>query len=117
MKRNFDLILSILQDAESIKASNPAAGFEYHGEYDQELVNDHVHLLVEEGLLKGEDISGIGDDAFSYAIYGLTWKGHDFLEYATKDESIWQKGKEIALSQSASLTLDWLLEWLKAQFF
>jgi len=113
--RDFDLIRTILKEAEGVQASNPVDGFEYPDEYDQQTVNDHTRLLIDSGFINGECINCIGGD-MAFSISGLTWKGNDFIEEAFKDENLWEKGKKFALSQSTSISIELLLEWLKSQF-
>lgn len=114
MKRDFELIRAILKDAEGI--SDSVDGFQYPGEYDQEDVDAHTELLIAEGFLNGECISGVGGFKY-FQIHGLSWKGYDFIEMSFKDESIWEKGKNFVIAQSPDISVALLLEWLKAQFF
>ena len=115
MRRDLDLVLAILQDAQAIPPGCPASGFEYPDQFSQPLVNEHVRALLEEGFLRGEDISGVGQDEPIFFIRGLTWKGHDLVDHARQAPSIWAAAKAQALSQAVSMPLDLLLEWLKSR--
>ncbi|MBT9097874.1 DUF2513 domain-containing protein [Methylovulum psychrotolerans] len=116
MKRDFELIKTILKEAESISADSPVSSFEYPGEYDQEVVDYHTELLITEGFLKGEALFCVSGYQY-FMVYGLCWKGHEFIEEAFRDESIWEKGKAFAASQSPAISAAILLEWLKEQLF
>lgn len=86
MKRDIDLIRSILLNVES-DGKHAVPG----GHTDQE-VADHVQQLIEEGLVEGivvRDREGLPSGA---AITRLTSKGHDFVD-ATRNQSFWIKTK------------------------
>ena len=115
MKCNLDLVLSILQSLEGVEPNHPIGGLTDEN-YTQDIINYHIDLLINNGFVDGSNLRGIGDEDDIFNINGLTWKGHEFIRYAIKDDSIWTKGKEIAVSQTTSATIGWLLEWLKLQF-
>ncbi len=85
---------------------------EYPG-YDQKTISEHVRLLLDAGLVRGELTHFIGG-RISFHVSGLTWNGHDFLD-AARDTTIWTKAKATVLKPTASITFDVLLEWLKVQ--
>ena len=69
MKRNADLIRDILLSVEAD-----------HGKVkskvtDQNIINYHLELMIEGGLLNGQEIN-----EGQWRIYGLTWDGHELLE-------------------------------------
>jgi hypothetical protein len=99
-------------DIQNIPAGNPCQNLSYPGEYDRATIVEHVALLIEECLVKGEIYQVWPDNSF--LIDGLTWKGHDFIE-AAKDDSIWLKATKTLFLPTVSITFDLLLQWLKAE--
>jgi Hypothetical protein (DUF2513) len=86
MKRDIDLIRSILLNVESDGELGVPAG------HTDEEIADHVQQLIEEDLVEGyvqRDRQGIPCGA---AIIRLTSKGHDFVD-ATRNHSFWMKTK------------------------
>lgn len=113
MKRDFDLIRRILLDIEKLPAGNRRDDIEYPGEYEKNIVYEHVKYLIDEAYLNGKVIQSFsGIDATS--ILGLTGKGHDFIELA-KDESVWNKVRENFIKSGVSPSLDSVFELLKAE--
>ncbi len=52
-------------------------------------LSEHCRLVVERGLARGEPtLSG-------WALTGLTWDGHDFLDNS-RDSKVWQAAKKAA---------------------
>jgi hypothetical protein len=70
MKRNADLIRDILL---SVEAGH--VGIESNATTDQDIINHHLHLMIEGGLLNGREIN-----EGRWQIYGLTWEGYELLE-------------------------------------
>ena len=113
MIRNFDLIRKILLDVQSSPAGTSPFRVEFPGEYEQSVVNEHVLLLIEAGLLRGRALratNGIAD----ISVQGLTWSGHDFIDVA-KDETLWANAKASVLKPAVAVTFEALLQWLKAE--
>lgn len=112
MKRDFDLVRMILKDAEEMAPGEQAGGFTYDG-IDDSIVEAHVVLLLEAGLLSGTIVESISDNAGGI-VTGLTWHGHDFLD-AVKDDSLWSKAKETVIKPAGGVAFSVLLEWAKAE--
>lgn len=111
MVRDFDLIRRIMLDIQALPANSPATPISYPDEYDQAVVNEHMSLLIEAGLIHGKvlrTMSGIAQ----VVTRGLTWAGQDFVD-AAKEESIWQKAKTFIKDKGGALTLEVLMEVLK----
>ena len=91
MKRYFDLIRSILLQAEAVPPGQPwLQSIVWEGEpITASDVAQHVALMVEHGLIEGK-VTSVAQGAFG--IGPLTWKGHDFLD-AARSETIWNEGK------------------------
>ena len=87
MKRNLDLIRTILREIEKKPDGstyfkvNPPEGVEMSA------FMAHLELLIDAGFIKGK----VGEYALrSYEINRLTWQGHEFLD-ATRDDTLWSK--------------------------
>jgi len=117
MKRNFDLIRRIMVHVEKVPPNHfvDEVSLQYlSDEYGQEIVLQHVKLLMEENFLKGKIHQNHNDVIDKIRITEITWKGHDFIE-AAQDDSIWNKAKETVLKPTVSITFSLLLEWLKQE--
>jgi hypothetical protein len=74
------------------------SGFARHSEskiagYSQETIGYHVLIMIEAGLVKGDDVSDYFPTPCAMATR-LTWLGHEFLD-ACREETRWNKAKEI----------------------
>ena len=114
MKRDMDLVRSILQRVES--CSDPSGWHEQldiEG-YSQNEISYHIKLLYDAGLLDAMDICSMGKDGFRWWPGSLTWDGQEFLN-AAKDDSIWKKAKEKFMVPTMTVTFDLLLDYLKTK--
>ncbi|MHB9075683.1 MAG: DUF2513 domain-containing protein [Desulfobaccales bacterium] len=106
MKRDMDLIRQILlaieaypeSDAYDLKLSFPA--------YSEDEVSYHLKLLLEAGMIDAKCLQAY-EEPDEWAIRGLTWTGHEFLE-ASRDDSRWNKAKKIILEKTGSLSFEML---------
>jgi hypothetical protein len=110
MRRDFDLIRTILREVEDAPGLAGLTSFTYAG-YDDNIVAEHIEILIDAGLLRGKVNRYLGGGA-STRVSGLTWAGHDFLE-SMKDEGIWAKAKDTILKPIGGVAFDVLSEWLK----
>lgn len=69
MKRDADLIRDILLSVENDHTDIKSKII------DQDIINGHLHLMIDGGLLSGKEIN-----EGQWRIYGLTWEGHELLE-------------------------------------
>jgi hypothetical protein len=69
MKRNADLIRDILLSVENGQVDIES------DVTDQDIINHHLHLMIDGGLLNGKEIN-----EGQWRIYGLTWTGYELLE-------------------------------------
>lgn len=92
MKRDADLIRTILARAEEADDSTLRCADLVDGTHSEISVARHVHLLVEAGYLKANLLTLEGRGALSGNIERLTWAGHEFIESA-RNETIWRKAK------------------------
>lgn len=79
MKRDNDLILQILEWIESEKPETPLSSVPIHG-YSDEMVSDHLVLMIEDNLLKGTMHHVAGEKRPLISVDGITSKGYDLLE-------------------------------------
>lgn len=111
MIRDFDLIRKIMLDLQALPANSMPITISYPGEYEQDVINEHMSLLIEASLINGKvlrTMSGIAQ----VNSRGLTWSGHDFMDIAKK-ETLWARAKQIAVERGLSLTVEVLTGALK----
>jgi Hypothetical protein (DUF2513) len=101
MKRDFELVRALLLYIEQSPPGKSINGLTREN-YETEVISEHMALLIEEGFLKGEvspSYSGI-----HYVVFGLTWKGHDFIDNARND-TVWKKVMADAENKGMSLSM------------
>jgi DNA-binding transcriptional ArsR family regulator len=69
--------------------------------YSEEAVSYHLKLLTEAGLIEARNLKG----TTTWAVNGLTWAGHEFLE-ASRDDSRWEKVKRLVVDKTGSLSFE-----------
>ena len=116
MKRDLDLVRKLLLDLEEKSDNEFANDIEVDG-YSEEEVRYHLVLMYEAGLLRGE-IRTRGPISVSKVVehvypVGLTWDGHEFLE-AARNDTFWQRAKEMVKSKSGALSMELVKEVLIA---
>lgn len=104
IKRDLDLIRKILFILE--EAPGWAPPLEIDGYSDEEL-DYHAYLVMDAGLAKGAEFTGLGDSGPTARLTHLTWQGHEFLE-AARDETRWKKAKDLVKEKTGGITLDLL---------
>jgi hypothetical protein len=82
MKRDFDLVRSILLQVEAAPSGAPIMQLSADESIDLATMLEHIEIIAQEGLIEAEVFSG--PDGF-FSIQKLTWKGHDFLANARND--------------------------------
>ena len=103
MKRNWDLIRSILlkleSQAEAIGSLYPngITGF------DSETVSYHFKLLQSAGLIEARDY--YSPNELSLVAQSLTWQGHELLD-KIRNDTVWNGLKTTIKSKSLDLSLD-----------
>lgn len=112
MKRDIDLIRSLLKEIEATPAGGDWEPGTYEG-HDGESVLEHMRLLVDADYITGE-VDCLVDGTGYYCGIRLTWNGHEFLS-ATKNPAIWAKAREKLMDSTVSFTVPVVLEWLKKQ--
>ena len=107
MKRDMDLCRKILLEIEDESDSSRMKHFSFASEYSDSIINGHIRLLDDAGLI---DTSQSGN--IRWVISGLTWAGHDFLD-AARDEGRWAKAKQHFADAGVSVTFTLLKEKLE----
>jgi hypothetical protein len=101
MVRDFDLIRSILLQAEQAPSGQPLMQIQVDDAFGEEAIAEHLELMIEEGLIDGEVLSGA---PLAFGIHRLTWKGHDFLENA-RNHTVWNRVTGEIKSRGLSMTI------------
>ena len=103
MTRDMDLIREILLAIEAYPESNAYDLNLSFTEHSEDEVSYHCRLLFDAGLIDAKFFpANIGPD--DWAIKGLTWAGHEFLE-ASRDDSRWNKAKKITWEKTKSFSI------------
>ena len=109
MKRDMDVMrLLLLQLEGDEKAAERLKA------YDEPLVVYNAALLVDSGLAEGSVARGGENEPLGVAMSHMTWAGHDFLD-AARNETLWEKAKQIVMKPDTSFTFETLEEYLKAE--
>jgi hypothetical protein len=93
MQRNMDLVRMILMRLES-SPSGWAPNDLGIKSFPAEEIGYHAHIMMEEGLVNGSDVTTLGSPGPVALPTGLTWKGHEFLDLA-RDQDRWNRAKAI----------------------
>jgi hypothetical protein len=105
MKRDFELIRKILSDVQEEAPGLMIRGFDYEEQYDPATIGAHVTLLIDQGLMEGIVSKSLDAGIVAFAITGLTWEGHDFIEAASTD-TIWKKAFATVRERGGAMTFD-----------
>ncbi len=112
MKRDMDLIRSILQKIESwdeplhLEDLFPMAG------YSEAQIAYHVKILFKDRAIDAEPFDEFGVPYRRFFNIELTPRGHDALD-AIKDDTAWNKFKAFLAKTGKAFTFDLLLDWAK----
>jgi DNA-binding HxlR family transcriptional regulator len=108
MKRDFELIRTLLLQIEQSPAGEIIQIIAHDEGISGAVVAEHLKLLIDAGLVEGE-VYSVSSPAF--AIQGLTWQGHDFIEKARNDV-IWKKVITEAKTKGYAITISLLSDLL-----
>ncbi|OHE31902.1 MAG: hypothetical protein A3K40_01410 [Syntrophobacterales bacterium RIFOXYC2_FULL_60_23] len=101
MKRDMDLIRENLLAIEAYPESDAYdLNLSFPGHSEDE-VSYHCRLLLDAGMIDAKCLQAM-EEPDEWAIQGLTWAGHEFLE-ASRDDSRWNKAKKILSEKTGSL--------------
>jgi len=93
MQRNMDLVRMILMRLESSPTGWAPEDFGIKS-FSAEEIGYHAHLMMQDGLIKGIDVTTMGSPGPEAVPRGLTWKGHEFLDLA-RGQDRWNRAKAI----------------------
>ena len=99
MKRDMDLVREILFAVEKSPEPDQWIDIELEGHSPEE-VSYHIKLLVQAGLIEGDDLKS--RDSFAWRARALTWQGHEFLD-AARDETRWNNAKKMVIEKGGGL--------------
>ena len=115
MKRDMDIVRAILVVVETQEAGVHISGVPTVGEASAETVAEHIRIMKDADLLYAEVI-GSSDQGYVVHIFGLTWKGHDFLE-SVRNDTVWQKVcgkiKDVGAGMTIELVKELATSYLK----
>ncbi len=103
MKRNWDLIRSILFKLEGQSEARGSLLPDGFTGFDSETVSYHFKLLQSAGLIEAIDYSSLNE--MSLIARSLTWQGHEFLD-KIRNDTVWNSLKTTIKSKSLDLSLD-----------
>lgn len=93
MQRNMDLVRMILVRMERKPSGSLAEQLGIMG-YPPEEVGYHAHIMMQEGLIEGFDVTSRESTHPEALPLNLTWKGHEFLDLV-RDQERWNRAKAI----------------------
>lgn len=103
MKRDMDLVREILLYLEEhASPDQPLQGVQI-GERSEHEITEHVHLLVEAGLIEAENADTM--DGECWLPQRLTWAGHEFLD-AARDAGRWARARDTIKKSGGTLSFD-----------
>jgi hypothetical protein len=88
-----DLVRKILMRIEDSKSGWAVQPFGIEG-FTPEQVRYHAHIMMEDGLIEGVDVTTMHSKSREVEPRALTWKGHEFLDLA-RDQKRWNQAKSI----------------------
>lgn len=120
MKRNMDLIRTILFAIEELPADAVTDNLDLKTDRPPAEVVEHVRLLIDSGLVYGTMHRAAKKGAFFY-VRGLTNEGHDRVQ-EIRDDTIWNKAKDLAKESGRDMTIETMklfvglaIQWGKSQ--
>ena len=114
MKRNLDLVRTLLLKIEEHNCSEPivSRSIEVEGHNEVE-IGLHLNAMADAGFLVIEGYrTETGRLIETAIIFDLTWKGHEYLD-TIRDPAIWKKTKELS-QKSGNAAFEFSIEIAKA---
>ena len=112
MERDLDLVRAIVLAIEAQPDGFAPGALPIDGHTEEE-IGYHVHIMIEAGLLHGQDITAINSRTPRSVATSLTWAGHEFAD-AAREEKRWMKAKHLVVTKAGSVTLDVLIKILSS---
>jgi hypothetical protein len=104
MQRKMDLVRTILLKMESDPSGGAPRDLGIMG-FRTEEIGYHAHIMAQDGLIEGFDITSRHSTGPECLPTKLTWKGHEFLDLA-RDMDRWNRAKStIAKVGSAPISI------------
>jgi hypothetical protein len=88
-----DLVRTILLRIENSPSGWAAQPFGIEG-FTREQVGYHAHIMKEDGLIEGVDVTSSQSQGPEAIPTALAWKGHEFLDLA-RDQKRWNQAKAL----------------------
>ena len=104
MKRDMDLVRSILIQVEDAGAECESGCLEFMG-HSQAEVYYHIELMQQKGLIDATVKRDWGGSIIYATITGLTWDGQDFLD-SMRDDRVWSRSRKAIKETVGSTTFD-----------
>lgn len=101
MKRDMDLIRTILLEIEKAEDREIPINSVSIGDFDRKTIRYHIDLLEDSGLAKviKHTIQLGRTKQPTFINLRLSWEGHEFLD-AARDDNVWAKAKVVLVKMS-----------------
>jgi hypothetical protein len=106
MQRKMDLVRMILLRLENNPGGWAPRDFGIQS-YSAEEIGYHVHIMMQEGLIEGVDVTSMESSGPEAIPTSLTWKGHEFLDLA-RDQDRWNRAKTIIAKVGGAPVSVWM---------
>jgi hypothetical protein len=106
MQRNMDLVRMILMRMEGNPSEWAPRDLGIKG-FPPEEIGYHCHIMMQEGLIEGIDLTNAQSAGPEIAPRSLTWKGHEFLDLA-RDQERWNRAKAIIAKVGSAPIAVWM---------
>jgi hypothetical protein len=106
MQRDMDLVRMILTRMEANPSGWAPRDFGIKG-FSPEEVAYHAHIMMQEGLIEGCDVTSTESTGPEAVPTTLTWKGHEFLDLA-RDQERWNQAKALIAKVGAAPISVWM---------
>ena len=113
MKRDLELVKLILEHFEAKSDWQGEKVVPIEG-YAQTLVDYHIQILYEAGLLNAEVATTAAGRIYDAIPFRLTWEGHEFLDNV-KDKTRWKKILQTIKDKGGSFSFE-LVKQLASKF-
>jgi hypothetical protein len=101
-----DLVRMILMRMEANPSGWAPQDFGIRSFSSQE-IGYHAHIMMQEGLIEGSDVTGSTSAGPEAVPTSLTWKGHEFLDLA-RDQERWNQAKAIIAKVGSAPISVWM---------
>ena len=106
MRRNMDLVRTILMKIEQGALGWTGRPFNISA-FTPEQITHHVHIMTEDGLIEGVDLTTMHSNGPEAKPIMLTWKGHEFLDLA-RDQKRWNQATVIIRKVGSAPIAVWM---------